>query len=347
MAIKITPEEFSLLLQRLNKKWRVFAPVAEFRGGRFSDTDNIIYQQISRWKDLVWQEKSHMSPNTIISPITETLFYFDKDTIQIADTDTTPILIFARACDINAMSRLDYMYLSNGNNSDYSYQLLRKHIRFVLIECEKSFENCFCVSMGSNRTDNFSAAMRFSDSGADVFINDDFFEEALQGLGQTIEYSPSFISENHEKVVTPDSVCDDPQKIREVIIGHQLWNDYESRCISCGRCTTGCPTCTCYSVFDVAYDENPQRGERRRQWASCMIPGFSDMAGGHGFREKVSERLRYRALHKVNDYKARNGVEHMCIGCGRCDDRCPQYIKFSHIINKMTAAVRHALSEEV
>ncbi|EBX1225700.1 sulfite reductase, partial [Salmonella enterica] len=25
MAIKITPDEFSLLIQRLNKKWRVFA----------------------------------------------------------------------------------------------------------------------------------------------------------------------------------------------------------------------------------------------------------------------------------------------------------------------------------
>ncbi|VDZ77450.1 reductase [Salmonella bongori] len=49
MAIKITPEEFSLLIQRLSKKWRVFAPSAEFRGGRFSDTDNIIYQQIRSW----------------------------------------------------------------------------------------------------------------------------------------------------------------------------------------------------------------------------------------------------------------------------------------------------------
>lgn len=188
MAIKITPDEFSLLIQRLNKKWRVFAPSAEFRGGRFSDTDNIIYQRISGWRDLIWHEKSHMSPNTIIAPITETLFYFDKDTIQIAETDTSPIIIFARACDINAMSRLDYMYLSNGNNSDYSYQLLREHIRFVLIECEESFENCFCVSMGTNKTDCYSAAMRFSDEGALVSIRDPFIEAAIQGLGQEADY---------------------------------------------------------------------------------------------------------------------------------------------------------------
>lgn len=190
MAIKITPDEFSLLIQRLNKKWRVFAPSAEFRGGRFSDTDNIIYQRISGWRDLIWHEKSHMSPNTIIAPITETLFYFDKDTIQIAETDTSPIIIFARACDINAMSRLDYMYLSNGNNSDYSYQLLREHIRFVLIECKESFENCFCVSMGTNKTDCYSAAMRFSDEGALVSIRDPFIEAAIQGLGQEADYTP-------------------------------------------------------------------------------------------------------------------------------------------------------------
>lgn len=226
MAIKITPDEFSLLIQRLNKKWRVFAPSAEFRGGRFSDTDNIIYQRISGWRDLIWHEKSHMSPNTIIAPITETLFYFDKDTIQIAETDISPIIIFARACDINAMSRLDYMYLSNGNNSDYSYQLLREHIRFVLIECEESFENCFCVSMGTNKTDCYSAAMRFSDEGALVSIRDPFIEAAIQGLGQEADYTPSFVSENRETVVTPDSVCRDPQKIRDILTRHplhQLW----------------------------------------------------------------------------------------------------------------------------
>ncbi len=44
------------------------------------------------------------------------------------------------------MSRLDYMYLSNGNNSDYSYQLLREHIRFVLIECEEKLRKLFLVS---------------------------------------------------------------------------------------------------------------------------------------------------------------------------------------------------------
>ncbi len=125
--------------------------------------------------------------------------------------------------------------------------------------------------MGSNKTDNYSAAMRFSDDGASVFIKDAFFEEALQGMGQSTEYEPVFVSENLEQVTLPEKICQSPQKVRDIIINHPLWDEYNSRCISCGRCTTGCPTCTCYSVFDVAYDENPQHGERRRQWASCMV----------------------------------------------------------------------------
>jgi anaerobic sulfite reductase subunit A len=30
----------------------------------------------------------------------------------------------------------------------------------------------------------------------------------------------------------------------------------------------------------------------------------------------------------------------MCVGCGRCDDICPEYISFSNIINKVNAAVK-------
>ncbi|MGY0155962.1 anaerobic sulfite reductase subunit AsrA [Edwardsiella tarda] len=347
MSLRLSEADADAALARLRRHYRVYAPVAEYRGGRFSDTDNIVYQEVSRWRDIVWQEKSHMAPSTVISPITETLFHFDHDVIQIAEVDRRPRLIFARACDINAMSRLDYMYLKNGNNADYSYALIRDSIKFVLMECASSFENCFCVSMGTNRTDNYSAALRFDEQGVNVEITDPALQEAFADLGQTCDYHAGFVSENPEKVVTPDQICDDPKRVRQILQDSPLWNDYQHRCIGCGRCTTGCPTCTCYSIFDVAYAENPQRGERRRQWASCMVEGFTDMAGGHHFRNKVSERLRFRALHKVNDYRARaKEGEHMCVGCGRCDDRCPQYIKFSNIINKMSAEVARVLQEE-
>ncbi|WP_254052640.1 4Fe-4S dicluster domain-containing protein [Aliivibrio sp. EL58] len=97
----------------------------------------------------------------------------------------------------------------------------------------------------------------------------------------------------------------------------------------------------------MIYNQEAKVGERRRQHASCMTGHFTDMAGGHKFRDKTGERLRYRALHKVNDFKSRQGEHHMCVGCGRCDDRCPHYISFSSIIRKMTSQIELTLEKEV
>ena len=29
-----------------------------------------------------------------------------------------------------------------------------------------------------------------------------------------------------------------------------------------------------------------------------------------------------------------------CVGCGRCDDVCPEYISFSHIVNRLGDAMK-------
>ena len=50
------------------------------------------------------------------------------------------------------------------------------------------------------------------------------------------------------------------------------------------------------------------------------------MAGGLSFRNRAGDRMRYKVLHKFHDYKARFKDYHMCVGCGRCMDRCPEYI---------------------
>ena len=44
-------------------------------------------------------------------------------------------------------------------------------------------------------------------------------------------------------------------------------------------------------------------------------------------------------MHKMYDYGERFGPQ-MCIGCGRCDDVCPQYISLSTAMNKVTQFVK-------
>ena len=90
---------------------------------------------------------------------------------------------------------------------------------------------------------------------------------------------------------------------------------------------------------DIVSRENTKCGERRRVGASCQIPGFSLMAGGHDVR------MRYRTMHKMYDYGKRFGPQ-MCVGCGRCDDVCPQYISLSTAMNKVTQFVKSKQGEK-
>ena len=44
--------------------------------------------------------------------------------------------------------------------------------------------------------------------------------------------------------------------------------------------------------------------------------------------------MRFKVMHKIYDFNKRAGY-HMCIGCGRCDDICPEYISFSKCVDNI------------
>ena len=119
---------------------------------------------------------------------------------------------------------------------------------------------------------------------------------------------------------------------------HPLWDEYTTRCIGCGRCNFVCPTCTCFTMQDVYYSDNGRVGERRRVGSSCMVDGYTNVAGGGQYRKTQGERMRFKVLHKILDFRKRFGYD-MCVGCGRCDDVCGEYISYSNIINKVADAV--------
>ena len=125
-----------------------------------------------------------------------------------------------------------------------------------------------------------------------------------------------------------------PENLPDTIHQDSMWQEYGSRCIGCGRCNFVCPTCTCFTMQDIFYKDNPKAGERRRVWASCQVEGYSDIAGGHSFRQSQGERMRFKVLHKVADYKKRFGY-HMCVGCGRCENVCPEYISYVACLQKL------------
>lgn len=332
MGYIVTNLELDSFISQLSKKYRIFAPKRFENGGIFSDTDCIRYGEISKSDEIVFNEKSQYSFKETIIPVIQTLFFFTEGNTKEAEIPEKDILVFLRSCDIHGVKRLDDMYLNNGP-TDYYYNKIREKVKFVLMGCENSFENCFCVSMGTNHTENYDMSI---DQDGDTYRIDckcEEFEKLFDYMNSQKEnIIPSYVKENSISVSIPEN-------LDYTVSKSKIWDEYDSRCIACGRCNFVCPTCTCFTMQDMFYSDNGKVGERRRIWSSCMVDGFTDVAGGGSYRQKNGQRMRFKVLHKVHDYKQRNGY-HMCVGCGRCDDICPEYISFSNCINKLSDAMK-------
>lgn len=338
MGYRLDREGFSRIIADLSQEWRILAPVRKTGQGRFTDTDVVLYDEVHDASEIEFDAKSDYSFKEALTPLSETLFYFTENHVSEAETDPRPVLVFLRSCDLHALKRQDQIYLENGGSQDWFYRRRREKMHFALIGCSHSFENCFCVSMGTNRCQSgydFSADM--TEDGVLVNVPESgspLDERFASQAKETCEVTPSFVTENKVKVHVPEEVPSE-------VLKDSLWDEYTSRCIGCGRCNFVCPTCTCFNMQDVYYTDNGKAGERRRVAASCMVDGFTNVAGGGQYRRTQGERMRFKVLHKIYDHRKRFGND-MCVGCGRCDDVCPEYISYSNIIKKVDAACQKA-----
>jgi anaerobic sulfite reductase subunit A len=332
MQKRISKQNWDTSWRELSKDFKIIGPKRFVKKGEYSDSDYIGYGELLSYDELIVDQKSYFSPKETTFPVREVLFTFDGVKINIPETDSRQIILFLRACDIHGIHRLDTIFLNNGPHEDFYYKRLREKIHFFLIECTTSFDTCFCVSMGTNSTNDYAVGCKFSNDGMDLFIKDQLFRKYFTD-GSSCDYTPQFVNQNNICVKVPPA-----EMIDDSIFIHELWEEYTRRCIACGRCNTSCVTCSCFTMQDTITDKENNTAERRRRWAGCHVAGFSDMAGGHSFRKKNGEKMRFKTMHKINDFYKRFG-SHMCVGCGRCDSVCPEYISFAECINRVNKIV--------
>lgn len=327
MGYVMTEKRMDEILATLRETYRVYAPK---KVGKY-----IRYGEVKSLSEVVFDEKSHFSPKEVFYPIVQTLLYFSENECRESEVDERPVIIFLRPCDINGIRRLDTIFMENGGQADNFYQRLREKVKFFLMECCESFETCFCVSMGSNVADDYAVALGRREGGICVEVKDEAFAGVFAGEDVS-EFTPAFVTENKRKVNVP--VITDRSMVKD-IHALDMWREFDDNCIGCGGCNTVCITCSCFDTTDIIYNETSRDGERRRVWSSCMLNDYSTVAGGHNVRAKAGDRMRFKAMHKLYDFNARFGKGNMCVGCGRCDMRCPKDIHFSETIDKLAAAV--------
>lgn len=172
MGYLIHQSQLNEWLQTIRKDFDIYAPKLFEGEGMYSDTDVIRYGIISDVSEIVFDRKSDYSFKEILTPISQTLFYFTEDQVKEATPPEKGAVIFMHSCDIHALKRLDEMYLNNGP-ADYYYERLRKNIKIVLIGCNESFDNCFCVSMGTNSSDTYDMALNKENDVFNIDCRDD------------------------------------------------------------------------------------------------------------------------------------------------------------------------------
>lgn len=334
----LSAAEMERVFSALAEKYDVYGPAADEKGV-------VRFRMLTRFADIVNDRQSDFSPKEVYYPISQTLFRFDENSYQTVLPDPEkPALIFAHPCDINAVRRLDNIFLKNGGQADVYYEALRSRVKFAMLECPaEGYPGCWCVSMGTNKSEDYALAVRIEPEGVRVLVRDTAFEPFFAGARQA-EYTPAFVEKNQREVTLPRVA-----EVRELqkVFDLPFWKDYNDKCISCGGCNTVCPTCSCYETSDYLDQENSRKGERRRVWASCMIPEFTRTTGGHVARPTPEKLMRFKALHKVFDYNARfGGREHMCVGCSRCVLRCPEEIDFLDTIRRLHDGVEQLIAEQ-
>ncbi|MGL5614708.1 MAG: 4Fe-4S dicluster domain-containing protein [Sarcina sp.] len=329
MDFKFSIEQGDKFLIKLFDEFDVYGPKRFSGEGRYCDDDSIRYGKINSFSEVVLDRKSDYSAKEVILPVNH--LYGVKINGELIKAEYKPEkkkLIIARACDINAMERLDRKFYKD----DY-YLERRKDVKFILLGCEKSFDSCACVGLGTNKTDNYAMAIKFFEDSIGIKIKDEEFNKFIDESYEKDNFEIDYVTENKVQVNKPVIEKWDTRtflKLREM----PFWDDYKKRCIGCGSCNASCPTCTCLSTKEVK-SETSEVVEVRRIWNGCQLVKSASLKE-YTLPEVVPARIRQRVLDKFYIPNVEEHGEQECVGCGRCSDICPRYINFFNTVNRLS-----------
>jgi ferredoxin len=230
-----------------------------------------------------------------------------------------------RACDLAALALQDQHFL-HGPARDAAYAARREALFIIAVNCVRSAATCFCSSTGDG-----PAVV----AGCDLLL-DELEEGFVVRAGSTageqlllrLPLRRAAVTEiEAARAATASAAAMQTRRLPAVAAGalyarlrHPAWQAVGERCLSCGNCTSVCPSCFCSREL-----EQPALGgvhsEHQRLWDSCFSPQHAAM---HGFDPRPDAASRYRQwlTHKLDGWQAQYGRSG-CVGCGRCISWCP------------------------
>jgi sulfhydrogenase subunit beta (sulfur reductase) len=296
---------------------------------RKENTAQPLYDYISNSKQIEFAyQPTVLSPKKFFFPQEETIVEYTADGKVTAKNKAAPQVLFGvRPCDLNGIKLMDEAFAEG--HGDPNYMAKREQTVVIGIECEKVCDkDAFCFKVKAQ-----NAAGGFDILLAPNAAGDKFTAQVVTAKGQDFVSKYFATAAGDEKALQefaarkekgfPEKPFDMLDKLPELFEKHHqhpIWEQEGGRCLSCGSCIMGCPTCYCFDVVDST-ELNLKKGARVRKWDACVLSSFAVVAGGENFRHSAIGRLHHRIDRKFN-YLMRKHGQAVCVGCGRCVRAC-------------------------
>ncbi len=238
-------------------------------------------------------------------------------------------LIGARACDLAAMQVQDKTLLT-GQYTDAHYAWHRQHLLIVAVNCSYSSQNCFCVSTqtGPKATSGYDLALTEIEDGFVVEIGSEKGEALIHALAcesatkKALEKA-ALRTQHAANMQSKRMPKNNSRALRDILmnnLNHPRWEEVAERCLSCGNCTSVCPTCFCHHQTETPTAQN-DGSVHAREWDSCFTQGHSYIHG-QVIRDTTEKRYKQWLTHKFGTWWDQFDTSG-CVGCGRCITWCP------------------------
>jgi heterodisulfide reductase subunit C len=313
-------KRFLEFLNKLRQSYELIAPVKK---------DLVRFERIEKIDDIYLKNNSYFPLKEYFFKKQETLFRFDEKKITMPRLQKPSRVFFGiRKCDLNAIKHQDAVFTDDVK--DPYYKAARQNSYLLGLHCQEACSQyCFC---GSLEFVDFFDLMFYEK-------RDYFLVEVGSEKGKFIvEKFKAFFEHSNDVIRQQDKQIEGSDRLEKKDISQLYdnpnWKKGVDRCFSCSACTTLCPTCYCFEIYDEVITQDLKRGERKRQWSSCQLQEFTRVAGDHVFREAREARFKHRIYHQLQYFKEKYGTN-LCVGCGRCIEGCPTRIDFVQIINEM------------